>query len=79
MNKPTEKYLVVSVRKSDGQTFFPENPNHRKGIDSYNTALEIAQKKAKSNSEDYMYVVYKCIPVLSVELDSPPTKVTWYE
>lgn len=72
------KYLVVSVRKSDGQTFFPENANHRKGIDSFQTALEIAQEKARKNSDAYTYVVYKCTPVASVELDNPPTKVTDY-
>lgn len=72
------KYLVVSVRKSDGQTFFPENPNHRKGIVDLNTAIEIATSKAQKNSSDYAYVVYLCSPVASVELDDKPVKVTIY-
>lgn len=72
------KYLVVSVRKSDGQTFFPENPNHRKGIDDLQTAVNIATAKAQKNSPDYRYVVYLCSPVASVELDEKPVKVTLY-
>lgn len=72
------KYLVVSVRKSDGQTFFPENPNHRKGIDDLQTAVNIATEKARKNSTDYAYVVYLCQPVASVELDEKPVKVTLY-
>lgn len=72
------KYLVVSVRKSDGATFFPENVNHRKSIDDISVAIEIATKKARSNSENYAYVVYECIPIISVELDNPPVKVTHY-
>lgn len=70
------KYLVVNVRKSDGQTFFPDNPNHRKGIDDINDAVQLATKKAKENSTDYYYVVYECVPVVSVEQDFPPVKVT---
>jgi hypothetical protein len=72
------KYLVVSVRKSDGQTFFPENPNHRKGISDLQTAINIATSKAQKNSSDYAYVVYLCSPVASVELDDKPVKVTIY-
>jgi hypothetical protein len=72
------KYLVVSVRKSDGQTFFPENPRHRKGINDLQTALDIATSKAQKNSSDYAYVVYLCQPVASVELDNKPVKVTLY-
>lgn len=76
--KPETKYLVVNVRKSDGQTFFPDNPRHRKGIDNYSDAVQIANRKARENSSDYLYVVYRCEPVVSVELDNPPTKVTFY-
>lgn len=77
-NKPESKYLVVSVRKSDGQTFFPENANHRKGIDDLKTALDIAAAKARKNSQDYMYVVYQCIPVAAVELADRPVSVTMF-
>lgn len=75
------KYLVVSVRKSDGQTFqtfFLENPNHRKGIDDLQTAVNIATEKARKNSTDYVYVVYLCSPVASVELNEKPVKVMLY-
>ncbi len=72
------KYLVVSVRKSDGQPFFPENPRHRKGIDDLQTAMNIAAAKAQKNSADYAYVVYVCTPVASVELDEKPVKVTFF-
>ncbi len=71
------KYLVVSVRKSDGATFFPENVNHRKGIDNLSVAIEIATKKARNNSENYAYVVYKCTPLISVELDNSPIKINY--
>lgn len=70
------KYLVVNVRKSDGQTFFPDNPNHRKGIVAFEDALQLATKKAKENGTDYYYVVYECVPMVSVEQDFPPVKVT---
>lgn len=75
---PETKYLVVSVRKSDGQTFFPENANHRKGIDDLQVAVDIATEKARKNSTDYAYVVYRCEPVASIELDDKPVKVTVY-
>jgi len=76
--KPKEKYLVVSVRKSDGQTFFPENANHRNGIDELEVAIKIATARAQKNSPDYYYAVYLCIPVAEVELEEKPTKVTLY-
>jgi hypothetical protein len=78
--KPETKFLVVNVRKSDGQTFFPDNPRHRKGIDDYADALRIANKKVQENSPDYMYVVYQCVPVVSVQKENPvpPVKVTFY-
>lgn len=75
---PETKYLVVSVRKSDGQVFFPDNPNNRTGIEKLEDAVEIAKRKAQNNSDAYVYVVYQCVPMVSVELDSPPTKVTFY-
>lgn len=75
---PPNKYLVVSVRKSDGQTFFPENPNHRKGIVNYAEAVKIAERKARQNSLDYFYAVYECKPVMSIELDTTPLKYTPY-
>ena len=75
---PSNKYLVVSVRKSDGQTFFPENPNHRKGIDNYQDAVRIAEKKARQNSTDYLYVVYECKPIVSIEVDNTPLKYIAY-
>ena len=75
MNIP-HKYLVVSVRKSDGQTFFPDNPRHRKGIDTYSDALRIAERKARELSSDYYYVVYLCEPRTIVEIDDRPVKVT---
>ena len=76
--KPESKYLVVSVRKSDGQTYFPENANHRKGIESLEVAVKIATEKAQKNSSDYYYAVYLCVPVAVVELDEKPAKVTLY-
>lgn len=69
-----EKYLVVAVRKSDGQTFFPDNPRHRKGISDYMDAEKIAKHKASTLSEDYYYVVYRCIPVAGYEKDDPPVR-----
>lgn len=79
METPPCKYLVVAVRKSDGQTFFPENRNHRKGIDDLNTALNIAKEKARNNSEDYWYVVYQCLPKWAVEKEPPTPPVKVYQ
>jgi len=75
MNIPS-KFVVVSVRKSDGTVFFPDNPRHRKGIEDYETALEIAKRRARELSSDYAYVVYHCMPITSVEKDLTPLKVT---
>lgn len=77
-NKMSTKYLVVSVRKSDGMVFFPDGAQRKDGIDDFDTALKVAQEKACKNSDAYTYTVYKCLPVASVELDNPPTKVTYY-
>lgn len=77
-NEMQIKYLVVSVRKSDGMVFFPDGAQCKGGIDDFESALGVAKNKAKNNSDAYIYVVYKCVPVASVELDNPPTKVTYY-
>ena len=76
MSNIPARYIVVSVRKSDGTTYFPDNPRHRKGIDDYQTALEIAKRKARELSPDYYYAVYQCTPVAVVEKDLAPLKVT---
>lgn len=75
---PEPKYMVVMVRKSDGKTFLPDSTKQKNGIDTLDEAMYLAKYRAQNHSDDYRYVVFLCTPVVAYELDSPPTKETFF-
>lgn len=72
------KFVVGSIRKKDGAVFFPEGRlGQKRYFDNFDDALEEAERKAKSNSADYRYVVFGVIEAVSVSLREPIVEITW--
>lgn len=69
-------FTVVNVLKQNGQIYFNNNAGSKLYIEQKD-ALEEAERRARTCSKDYKYVVVKVTPVAEVEVSESPVKITY--
>lgn len=70
-------YVVGMRRKSDGKIFLSDSPKNP--YEDFEKAQSDVERRARNNSDGYVYFVYELVPVMSAELDSPPVKKNWFK